>query len=89
MGMYVYKVTGKVVLDSEGRKANLLKYAYKPWSTFGLDGEEGERRNNRLHRETGCYNAERYAKTGKRFTGRVVFESGEESRPNSSGIVYA
>lgn len=71
MGEYVYKVTGKVVTDNQGRKANVLKYAYKPWAGWNT---ETEKANNRLYRETGCYNADRYVRTGKTFTGRVTMD---------------
>ena len=57
MGTYVYKVTGKIVTDSEGRKANLLKYAYK----LGyLNFDEQKAMFN-----TGCYRATGMSRTAR------------------------
>lgn len=79
MGDYVYKVTGKIVTDNKGRKANVLKFAYKPWNEGGWFDLGAGQRNNELRKETGCYNADRYVRTGKTFTGRLIFEGGQES----------
>jgi hypothetical protein len=49
MGMYMYRVTAKVLTLSDGRKAHVAKYAYKPWRSW-----DGEKENTRLHFRTGC-----------------------------------
>ena len=54
MGMYMYRVTAKLVTLADGRKAHVAKYAYKPYRTWTMDGE-----NMRMHFRTGCYSSER------------------------------
>lgn len=51
MGMYIYRVTAKLVKLVDGRKAHICQYAYKPCSD--------ERVNGRAHFRTGCYSSER------------------------------
>ena len=77
MGMYLYKVTGKIVKDDQGRKANLLKYAYKPYHSWGADAE-----NAKMHFTSGAARAEHYAENSPNFTGRVVMEA------NGPSLVY-
>tara|TARA_S200002703_G_scaffold109659_1_gene95359 strand:- start:285 stop:629 length:345 start_codon:yes stop_codon:yes gene_type:complete len=71
MGEYVYKVTGKKITLSNGIRANIAVYAYKPYGGSIFDSY-GETINNQLHWESGCYNAERYVRTSKGFTGNVI-----------------
>lgn len=66
MGMYVYKVTAETVKLSDGRKANLAVFAYKPYRTWGSD-----QMNARMHFKSGCVVADHWADKGKR-TGLVV-----------------
>lgn len=58
MGTYIYRVTAQIV-DTPVGKANVAKYAYKPWSMF--DHAE----NARLHFKTGCIASERMFDSGK------------------------
>lgn len=51
MGIYIYRVTAKLVKLADGRKAHVAKYAYKPFRDFDL--------NRRAHFETGCLASER------------------------------
>ena len=53
MGMYMYRVTAKLVTLTDGRKAHVAKYAYKPWRNWDGDAE-----NARLHFKTGCIASE-------------------------------
>lgn len=69
MGLYVYKVTARRKRLLDGTEANIAVFAYKPVNTFG---EEGERMNRRLAWLSGCPQAERFVRTSKNFTGRVV-----------------
>lgn len=55
MGMYIYRVTAKLVKLADGRKAHVCKYAYKPYSNFF----EGEKHNTRMHFKTGCFASEK------------------------------
>lgn len=77
MGAYVYKVTGKKVRDDQGRLCNLLKFAYKPYA-WSIDTDK---LNNQLFYATGCYNADRYVETSKRYTQRITMEEGTPSIP--------
>jgi hypothetical protein len=65
MGEYVYKVTAKTVKLTDGTKANVAVFAYKPygWDSDGLNGK--------MYFQTGCPAAERFVK-GKNYTGKVV-----------------
>jgi hypothetical protein len=55
MGIYIYRVHGKIVKLEDGRKAHIVDFAYKPFSGFrGGDGI-----NNKLHFESGCTASER------------------------------
>lgn len=66
MGSYMYKVTAKTVTLTDGRKANVAVYAYKPYRNWG-----SEQQNVRIHFQTGCVSADNWAAKGKR-TGLVV-----------------
>jgi hypothetical protein len=67
MGAYVYRVTAERVKLTDGREANVAKYAYKPsW---------GERKHNsRMEFKTGCHASRRLVAEG-RTTGRIVFDT--------------
>lgn len=86
MSSYVLKVTGKIGLDENGEKANLLVFAYKPFNLSMFDTEL-EKKNNQMYRESGCYNADRYVKTGKTFTGRIMENEGGPSIAWSAGTI--
>ena len=66
MGIEIFKVTGQIVRDSKGQKANLLKYAYKFNSLLSF-AEDAQ-----VQFKTGCSRAEHYVETSKNFTGRVT-----------------
>lgn len=70
MGSYIYKVTRKIIELADGRKANVAKYAYKPYLRWSAEQE-----NHKLHFQTGCYKAEKYVETDPEFTGLVVMET--------------
>ena len=80
MGTYVYKVTGKVVTDNQGRKANLLKFAYKLSLVWPYE-------HKREMFETGCYRAIKYVETSKNWTGRVAMSDGDGSVPHNYGTI--
>ena len=73
MGIEVLKVTGQIVRDSKGQKANLLKYAYKFNSLLSL-AEDAQ-----VQFKTGCSRAEHYVETSQNFTGRVTDGKGRTS----------
>lgn len=52
MGVYIYRVTAKLVKLSDGRKAHVAKFAYKPYT--GWD----EKVNARMHFRSGCVASE-------------------------------
>jgi hypothetical protein len=84
MGTYVFKITGKKTTLKNGQKANIAVYAYKPYGFFSSN-EATDRANKQMHRESGCYTADRYVRDSQGFTGLVVIGSywkGEVS-PNS------
>lgn len=75
MGVYMYKVTAKTKILSNGTKANIAVFAYKPWSGWR---EEDEKANRSMHKQSGCYAAEVYVRNSKNYTGQVVMgEDGE------------
>ena len=53
MGMYIYRVTARMVKLADGRKAHVCQYAYKPLRTWS-----GEKQNARWHFQTGCVASE-------------------------------
>lgn len=53
MGMYIYRVTARLVKLADGRKAHVCQYAYKPWRNW-----DGDKENARLHFRTGCVASE-------------------------------
>jgi|SRR5262245_1528095 len=53
MGMYIYRVTARMVRLDDGRKAHVAQYAYKPWGDW-----DGRKINARLHFKTGCVASE-------------------------------
>jgi len=75
MGAYVYKVTAKTKILKDGTKANIAEFAYKPF--YGWD-EETDARNRRMRKQTACHIADRFVRTSKNFTGRVVLEADGE-----------
>lgn len=54
MGMYIYRVTARLVKLADGRKAHVCQYAYKPYSDWGSANH-----NARLHFKTGCVASEK------------------------------
>ena len=74
MGTYVYKVTARKKLLADGTEANIAVFAYKPVDGFG---DDVDRINRRMARDSGCPQAERFVRNrSKNFTGRAVL--GEE-----------
>jgi len=67
MSVYVYRITAKKVLCSDGKEANVAIFAYKPRFSFGIDNE-----NRKMHFSSGCVASERLAKLGK-ICDRFVF----------------
>lgn len=76
MGNYIYKVTAKIKTLSDGTKANIAVFAYKPCSAWS---EEDRKRNARWAKNSGCPQAERFAsQKSKSWMGRCVLgESGD------------
>lgn len=74
MGTYVYKVTAERVTLSDGGKANVAVFAYKPWYS-GFDADEV---NRKMEWESRCHIAERYVRHSKNYTGRVVLDGNIE-----------
>jgi hypothetical protein len=81
MGIEILKVTGKIVKDSKGQKANLLKYAYKFNSLLSF-AEDAQ-----VQFKTGCCKAEYYVETSKNFTGRVTDGEGQTSFKWNRGTI--
>jgi len=73
MGIDVLKVSGQIVRDSKGQKANLLKYAYKFNSLLSF-AEDAQ-----VQFKTGCSRAEHYVETSQNFTGKVTDGEGRTS----------
>lgn len=73
MGIEIFKVTGQIVRDSKGQKANLLKYAYKFNSLLSF-AEDAQ-----VQFRTGCYRSAHYVETSPNFTGRVTDGKGRIS----------
>jgi len=87
MGQYIYKVTAKKKVLSDGTEANIAVFAYKPHPMFG---EDGEKLNRRLAKQSGCPQAERFVcQKSKNFTGRAVLgETGEIAVPVNRGTFF-
>jgi hypothetical protein len=86
MSEYLYKVTGKTRTLPDGTKANIAVFAYKPWTEKMLD-DTGRKINKQLYYQTGCYRADRYVKSGKTFTGKVVLDGCDIAVPWSAGTI--
>ena len=71
MGVYVYKVTGKKVKLSNGKTANVARFAHRAFG-FGVGYTEAE--INRIERESGVTYCEKMAKEGKRLKWVVLNE---------------
>ena len=82
MGVYIYRVTGKRVVCSDGKEANLAVYAFKPYHSW-----DGEKVNAKLRFKTGCVASQRLADTGK-LSGRVVIANDEDFSFDPAGRVY-
>ena len=81
MGIDVLKVSGQIVKDSKGQKANLLKYAYRP------SGQYSEAEWSKIHFQTGCAKAEYYVENSPNYTGRVTDGEGNTSISFNSGVI--
>jgi len=81
MGTYVYRVTAKQVTCSDGKKANVAVFAYKPY--FGWDSEK---LNNKMHFSSGATSSDRMASKG-RLTDRIVYGD-ENGVPYPNSKVY-
>lgn len=88
MGTYTYKVTAATVPLTNGDKANVALYAYKPIFVWGRGHDKS---NAKMHRRSGCINAETYARKGK-LTPYIVVDtaSGSEvfTNLNRTGTFY-
>jgi hypothetical protein len=85
MGTYVYRVTAKRVICSDGKPANIAKYAYKPFWSW-----DGEKANARMDFRSGCPASRRLASEG-RLTDRIVFEDSDGKvfgNPNNYGTFH-
>ena len=75
MGSYVYRVTAKKVICSDGKPANIAVFAYKPYWHFDSD-----KANAKMHFKSGATSSDTQAHKG-RLTGRFVLG-------DSEGVVY-
>jgi len=75
MGTYVYRITAKQVLCTDGKPANIAVFAYKPYWHFDSD-----KANAKMHFRSGATSSDNLANKGK-LTGRFVLG-------DSKGIVY-
>lgn len=82
MGAYVYRVTAKQVTCSDGKKANVAVFAYKPYWSW-----DGEKINNKMHFKSGATSSDRMATRG-RLTDRVVFASDSGVPEPGSAVFY-
>jgi hypothetical protein len=64
MGIYVYRISAKRVMCSDGKPANVAVYAYKPYGDWRLNAKEEFR--------SGCHASAKLLENGK-LTGRFVF----------------
>lgn len=83
MTAFIYKVTAKIVKDCAGRDVNLAVYAYKPF--HGMFDDDADAKTARVRKATACHVAERYVRTSKNYTGRVVLQEGGISVPCDEG----
>jgi len=82
MGIYVYRVTAKQVTCSDGKKANVATFAYKPYGGWG----EEEKLNKKMHFTSGATASDRLAHTN-RLTDRFVYGD-ENGVPYHDAKVY-
>jgi hypothetical protein len=75
MGIYVYRITAKKVMCSDGKPANIAVFAYKPYWHFDSD-----KANAKMHFKSGATSSDTQATKGK-LSGRFVLG-------DSRGIVY-
>ena len=75
MGAYVYRITAKRVLCSDGEPANVAVFAYKPY--WDIDRHTA---NSKMHFRSGATSSDTQALKGK-LTGRIVLG-------NSDGTIY-
>ena len=75
MGTYVYRITAKRVMCSDGKPANVAMFAYKPY--WGFDSDK---LNAKMHFKSGATSSDTQANNGK-LTGRFVLG-------DSKGMVY-
>jgi hypothetical protein len=76
MGAYVYRVTAERVRLTDGREANVAKYAYKPyWSD--------RKANSQMEFRSGCHASRKLVRDGK-TTGLIVFDT----FPGSKAYAY-
>lgn len=72
----LYKVTGTVLKDSEGRKCNQIVKAFKP---LGAMSKGAQAKNQHLMKQHRIYDANAYVKNGAKWTGRFIKEDGGPS----------
>ena len=82
MGSYIYRITAKRVLCSDGEPANVAVFAYKPY--WDIDRHTA---NARMHFKSGATSSDTQARKGK-LSARIVL--GDESgTPHADSPVYA
>lgn len=80
MGAYIYRVTAQRVRLTDGREANVAKYAYKPYG--GWDRRNCDKMNAKMDFRSGCPASRKMAREGK-LTGLIVVHSGDEPVPGN------
>lgn len=86
MGEYIYKVTAKKKILSDGKEANIAVFAYKPTWGFSFDGKSADDLNRSMAWKAKCHISEKYVRESKNYSGRVVLgETGEIAIPVNRG----
>lgn len=81
MGAYILRVTGETV-DTPIGKANVVKFAFKPYGMTTW----GEKENNRMKRDSGCYASQRMINNGNHTgLGARLREDGTVDRVYNTG----
>jgi hypothetical protein len=81
MGTYVYRITAKQVMCSDGKPANIAVFAYKPY--WGIDRHKD---NAKMHFRSGATSSDNLADKGK-LTGRFVLGD-DQGKPYDDSPIY-
>ena len=87
MGVYVYRITAKQVLCTDGKMANIAVFAYKPYTGWDTINNDKDKANARMHFKSGATSSDNLANKGK-LTGRFVIGS-KDGKPYRDCAVYS